>query len=340
MFVGIGNMELPLHKPGRYTDQQNYLLGSGGGILMHGNKKASVFVSYSFKDEGQYYNIADQLEAARISYWCQNDMNPGTSLADQLRELICNSAVCIFVATHNSVESAWCGAELGAFWGAGKPVVIYISDSNLESDKLPRQFQGHLLERRIRKVVEAVQRHLSEIAHDASVTKQRKLVSDLDIDEFEALIERAARRPINLAHASSTLRELAGIAANLLVDSAILRLDPHLRDLLGLPFEIVRDVAPEKWPFRVQGFATTTGEWRGYALKHETLVYVDVWYPCLMFRSNAEDRVEAVAVLTEVQDPDRESYLVVGDPVIVVGRSEFGDLQPPARSQRSVWPDS
>ncbi len=29
--------------------------------------------------------------------------------------------MCVFIATHDSVNSAWCGAELGAFWGAGTP---------------------------------------------------------------------------------------------------------------------------------------------------------------------------------------------------------------------------
>ncbi len=307
---------------------------------MRGIKMASVFISYSFKDEGQYYNIADQLEAAQIPHWGQHDLTPGASLADQLRELIKESPVCIFVATKNSVESAWCGAELGAFWGAGKPVVIYIADSNLESDKLPKQFQGHLLERRIRRVVEAVQAHLSEANQDVSVAEPRKRVSDLDVDELETLIERAARRPIILAHASSIMRELASIAENPLVDSTIHQLEPYLRDLLGIPFEAVRDVAAEKWRFRVPDFATTTGEWRGYALKHETPIYTDVFLPCLMFRPNEDGRVEAVAVLTEVAEPDRESFLVVGDPVIVVGRSGFGDLRRPARSRKSVWPNS
>jgi hypothetical protein len=119
-----------------------------------------VFISHSFEDRGQFDNIVDQLEEEGIPYWNPISMRGGTSLSEQLREAIAASEVCIFVATHRSVDSAWCGAELGAFWGAGKPVIIYLADSSLSEDKLPRQFQGHFLERRIRHVINAAKEYL------------------------------------------------------------------------------------------------------------------------------------------------------------------------------------
>lgn len=39
------------------------------------------------------------------------------------------SDACVFIATGNSVRSRWCHAETEAFWGAGKPVLVYVADS-------------------------------------------------------------------------------------------------------------------------------------------------------------------------------------------------------------------
>lgn len=147
----------------------------------------SVFISFSFKDEGQYHNIADQLKSEKIPYYRKDDLIPGSSLADQLREIIQKSPVCVFIATHNSIDSAWCGAELGAFWGAGKPVIIYVADSSLESSELPKQFHGHLSESRIKNVVKAVKLRLDMVDRDAAGGRSGILVSDLPADEFGRL---------------------------------------------------------------------------------------------------------------------------------------------------------
>lgn len=64
--------------------------------------------------------------------------------ADQLRNAIQSCSLCIFFATKNSLESSWCHAEIGAFWGASKPVLIYGPDKSLQTEKLPKQFQGDL----------------------------------------------------------------------------------------------------------------------------------------------------------------------------------------------------
>lgn len=78
-----------------------------------------VFISHAFDDKAQFDNIADAFDNVGIPYWKPSDMMPGATLSEQLREAIRGSELCVFVATTHSVESAWCGAELGAFWGAG-----------------------------------------------------------------------------------------------------------------------------------------------------------------------------------------------------------------------------
>jgi hypothetical protein len=59
------------------------------------------------------------------------------SLRDQLRQAVDESSVCVFVATQPSLKSSWCGAELGAFWGAGKPVIVYLAEASPSGRRLP-----------------------------------------------------------------------------------------------------------------------------------------------------------------------------------------------------------
>src|SRR5262245_40660395 len=116
-----------------------------------------VFISHSFENKPEFDNIADALEQKGIEYWKTGSLRAGAPLSEQLRQSIVEAEVCVFVATRHSIASGWCGAELGAFWGAGKPVVIYVAEASLSEDEMPKQFKGHLVERRISRVVEAVQ---------------------------------------------------------------------------------------------------------------------------------------------------------------------------------------
>ena len=103
-----------------------------------------VFVSYSFQDEVVYSVVKLALEAANIKLWESTSMAVGVPLASQLREAIHHCEVCIFIATRRSIESPWCLAELGAFWGTGKRVLIFMADPDLTEDTLPPQFKGDL----------------------------------------------------------------------------------------------------------------------------------------------------------------------------------------------------
>lgn len=139
----------------------------------------AVFISHSFADKDQFDNIADALDRNHVAYWRPGEMMPGAPLSDQLRDAIMRSELCIFIATKHSVDSGWCGAELGAFWGAGKRVLIYVADSSLKDEKLPRQFQGHFLERRISKIVEATEVYLSETTAPARRSREMSAAAPL-----------------------------------------------------------------------------------------------------------------------------------------------------------------
>jgi TIR domain len=102
----------------------------------------ATFISYSFQDQHKFDDICYALEQAGVKYWRTEEIVAGRSLRDELQAAIRKCSVCVFIATPRSLESAWCQAEVGAFWGIGRPVVVYLADEAVSADKLPKQFQG------------------------------------------------------------------------------------------------------------------------------------------------------------------------------------------------------
>ena len=100
-----------------------------------------VFVSHAKKDAGIYSALCLALDGAKIDRWPE-ELTPGDLLADQLRQAIHDCQTCVFVVTRSSVASQWCLAELGAFWGAAKKVLLFMGESGLSDSDLPSQFRG------------------------------------------------------------------------------------------------------------------------------------------------------------------------------------------------------
>ncbi len=121
----------------------------------------SVFISHSHEDEGAYTALCLALDGQNVPRWDVSDMVPGSSLAEQLRNAINECAACILVATSRSLNSRWCLAEVGAFWGAGKPVILYKVDPEITEADHPPQFQGNLWTSDAGRVVERVRRIVS-----------------------------------------------------------------------------------------------------------------------------------------------------------------------------------
>ena len=97
--------------------------------------------------------------------------------------------VCVFIATYRSVRSSWCGAELGAFWGVGRPVIVYLADSSLREEELPPIVQGDVWERRLSRVA-ARAKELSDgnrTGVDATPRPDARM-SDITVKQFESLI--------------------------------------------------------------------------------------------------------------------------------------------------------
>lgn len=125
-----------------------------------------VFISYSQKDEAMYSALCLALDGAKIKRWDVSSLNAGDSLADQLRNAIEICDVCVFLATKRSIESQWCLAELGAFWGAGKTVIGYIADPELKKSELPPQFKGNLWTANAGKLVKSIRSSYEEEKYD------------------------------------------------------------------------------------------------------------------------------------------------------------------------------
>ena len=90
-----------------------------------------IFVSHDFRDRDDFANVIEALGAAGIAHFDPNQSLPGASLRDKLREAIDQCVGCIFIATRHSIQSSWCQAELGAFWGTGKRVCTLVADKGL-----------------------------------------------------------------------------------------------------------------------------------------------------------------------------------------------------------------
>ncbi len=130
-----------------------YPLGEGRETIA----SVPAFISYSQKDAAAFSTLRLVFQALHIDYWDPASMQAGGSLRAMLRRAIEECDVCVFLATKRSLESDWCRAELGAFWGAGKRVIVYRSDPEVEPETLPPQLRDDLWTEDAAKVVAVVQ---------------------------------------------------------------------------------------------------------------------------------------------------------------------------------------
>jgi hypothetical protein len=123
-----------------------------------------VFISHSQMDYPSYSSLCLALDGANVARWDPTELAAGESLAEQLRRAIVQCHVCIFLATAQSLDSHWCLAELGAFWGAGKKVIIYLADPGLKESDIPPQFQGTLCAKDAKQLLSSVIRIMNDAA--------------------------------------------------------------------------------------------------------------------------------------------------------------------------------
>lgn len=161
----------------------------------------SAFISHSFENKPEFENVTDALVLCDVPFWNPAEIRPGGSLREQLRAAVERCDLCIFIATRKSIDSSWCGAELGAFWGAGKPIVVYIAEPSLEDADLPQIVQGDVWERRIKKIAERAKEIVAQAgrSRSPSVVRKDSSVSLLTVEQLERMIAGA----VSLAAAST-----------------------------------------------------------------------------------------------------------------------------------------
>jgi CheY-like chemotaxis protein len=148
-----------------------------------------VFISHSFENGPEFENVTDVLDVRCVPYWNPAEILPGASLREQLRTAVERCSLCIFIATRKSIDSSWCGAELGAFWGAGKPIIVYLAEASLTDGELPQIVQGDVWERRISKIADRAREIIAQSSADGSVrAKHNSSVAQLTVEQLEKMI--------------------------------------------------------------------------------------------------------------------------------------------------------
>lgn len=298
-----------------------------------------VFISHSFEDKAEFDNIADALEQRGVEYWKPESLRAGASLSEQLRQSILEAEICVFVATRRSVQSSWCGAELGAFWGAGKPVLIYIAEASLSEDELPKQFKGHLTERRISRVVESVLKYTAESeSREEGPVEQASVVGAMTAEELKLLIAEVVNRTQDAAFVETTLSRVALIHCEESEESPaedspwFRELWELLSSLLTVSGTAVREGAKRATDWKhTFSFLTDTGDWLALAQRYEAhpndRAPIGYYKVCLALRLGAGERVEAVALLATLTDHDVLGIVDYSQPSVMVGRGTLGKIQ-------------
>ncbi|MFN8111519.1 MAG: TIR domain-containing protein [Thermoleophilia bacterium] len=163
---------------------------------------AHVFLSYDFSNEPECGNVRHALDARGVKYWGPSTALPGASLRDQLRSAIDGCCACIFVATRASIESRWCGAELGAFWGLGRPIIVYLAEASLADADLPEVVRGDVWERELHMVAERAADLVAQSGGAVPPTSEGRSVGDLSVDQLTSIIQSAIS--LSVAEAKET----------------------------------------------------------------------------------------------------------------------------------------
>ena len=114
-----------------------------------------IFISHGMgSDPVLFETVVEALKDRLYNCW-RPDLLPGDLTAAQLQDAIATHDACVFVATERSVASEWCKAEVAAFWGRRKPVIVYLTEESL-TKTLPPQFQGAFFARTLPEAIRAL----------------------------------------------------------------------------------------------------------------------------------------------------------------------------------------
>jgi hypothetical protein len=128
-----------------------------GNMPMSKNK---VFISYPSESFDLASLLVDRLRNENIEVWFdQVHIRASQNISDRIRAGLEESICCIFVLSTYSLESKWCHAEVGAFWGSGKPIVIYPTQPRCE---VPSYLSGIRVANDLSEMVFAIKQIMQE----------------------------------------------------------------------------------------------------------------------------------------------------------------------------------
>lgn len=257
---------------------------------------ARVFISYDFADKEKFEDLAQAFAQRNVPIFDPRSMVGTSLLAAQLREAIRSCEACVFVATHQSVASAWCAAELGAFWGAGKGVVIYLADTSLAEDQLPKQFVGWLLVRSLFKVVNDIESLLSAQAPNSPAVEAS--LGSLSVAEFKSVLATAIEDARQRFDVADMIFQLGGDFDEDEDEERFKRLAGRgLSRLLGEVLPKTLEMSVRGWRYTFDA-PTSTGSWLGYGQVSEQHAdgMLQVYRKCLVLRLDERRRIVGAAL--------------------------------------------
>jgi hypothetical protein len=281
----------------------------------------SAFISYSQKDGASFGALCYALKGEGVPYWDPKTMEAGGSLRDQLRNAISRCDVCIFLATHNSIESKWCLAEIGAFWGAGKRVVVFMVDSEIGGEKIPPQFQGDLWTPDVGEVIRAAKATINEADKRRRQESGRKsaLVSEMTVEGLYEVLASLINRPGGSLPLTEIMRSIQeGFSSSPPDAEAVIR--PLLSHLIGVPKDVVETSAQKHWPLSFV-LETDSGKWLGYA--NSPISYSDIngYNNCLLLLCDDKSCIAATVVSSVWARPGLVDY---GTIIVNYGKVDLG----------------
>jgi hypothetical protein len=212
-----------------------------------------VFISHKTGDPH-----FDELRAAiesclpDVQCWDPGGIAAGATLQEALSDAIGACSICVFIATKASLISGWCQAELGAFWGLQRPVLVYLPNGDLTDADLPVQFRHQLWAGTIDKVIKSIRDQL------VSDRLSFPIVSDLS-----SPVERM--RFFTTIHRRS--RNLFCVSMGYDIDDAIYYSRGETKMFLDTVRELMRD--PERRYERYQIVTGAAHSWLRFLLRED-----------------------------------------------------------------------
>ncbi|HJU53894.1 MAG TPA: toll/interleukin-1 receptor domain-containing protein [Pyrinomonadaceae bacterium] len=282
----------------------------------------AAYISHSEIDDAMVTALRGGLKAQNIDTWDPTSMGTGLSRSAQVREAIGNCDVCIFMVTQSSLKDPWCMAEVGAFWGAGKRVIVFMLDPKADESLIPPQLKGDLPTTKFEKVVEDVRKIILEADERRRMEEARRprKVSEMTIEMLYDALASLRSTALDSLPMGEAMRLIQEHISHDLAEVEVMQ--PLINRLVGVPQVFIEGAASRYWP-KSFTLTTNTGEWQGFASRFTSYQLIDEYSNCLLiFYKDKSCAAAAAANSVVVQEGKvRCDGLIVNPGLIDVGET-------------------